>query len=277
VRALEPGDLRAAAAVSAQAFELDISDRGDEGRWRGRLAYLLDTDPDGGFVAELDGHVIGVAQAMLRERLWCLSLLTVQPSVQSAGAGRALLERALEYGREADAGVIVSSNDPRALRLYGLSGFSLLPTFQAEGSLRRASLPRPDPGLRDVGRADLEALEEISREVRGAPHTAELEFALVRGARIVRIAERGFAVTMPDHGVWLLVARDDVTASALLWSALELVGEAESTAVRWITGEQEWAIDLLLRAGLQLSAYGALCVRGRLGPLHPFLPSGPFA
>ena len=49
-------------------------------------------------MAERDGRSIGVAQALQRERLWCLSLLTVRPDVQSAGAGRALMDSALRYG-----------------------------------------------------------------------------------------------------------------------------------------------------------------------------------
>jgi hypothetical protein len=78
-------------------------------------------------------------------------------------------------------------------------------------------------------------------------------------------------------GVWLLVARDDEAATALLWSALELATDADRPFLRWITGDQEWAISVALAAGLRLSAMGALCVRGNPGRLRPFIPSGPFA
>jgi hypothetical protein len=138
-------------------------------------------------------------------------------------------------------------------------------------------LRRPDARVRDGGEADLEALAEISREIRGAAQTAELQYALDGGARLLRLADRGFAVASPIHGVWLLVARDDDAASALLWSALAAVGDCGRPPLRWITAQQQWAIDVALRAGLQLAAHGALCVRGRPGPLRPFLPSGPFA
>jgi GNAT superfamily N-acetyltransferase len=266
---LEIADLPAAAAVSAAAVGLDVSDDAAAQRWRERVAHPLRTDPDGCFVAERHGRIIGVSQALKRERLWCLSLLAVQPGVQATGAGRPLLDHALGYADGTDCGLIVSSNDPRALRLYALAGFSLLPTFQAEGSLDRRSLPRVDAGVRDGGEADLEALASISRDVRGAPHTTELEFALRGGARLVRFGDRGFAVAQPGDGVWLLVARDEPAAAALLWSA--------RPSVRWITGGQDWAVDVVLRAGLRLTAYGALGVRGEPGPLRPFVPSGPFA
>jgi hypothetical protein len=45
----------------------------------------------------------------------------------------------------------------------------------------------------------------------------------------------------------------------------------------WITAEQQWAVEVVALAGLRLVPSRALCVRGRPGPLHPYLPSGPFA
>lgn len=103
--------------------------------------------------------------------------------------------------------------------------------------------------MREGGEADLDALASISRDVRGAPHTTELAYALNRGARLVRLDDRGFAVAEPGGGVWLLVARDETAASALLWSALELAGEGQRPMVRWITGGQDWAVDIVVCAG----------------------------
>ncbi len=278
LRALAEADLAPAAALSARAFGIDISDPALAAGWRARVAHALASDPGGCFVAERAGSMVGVAQAIRRERLWCLSLLTVDPAGQSAGAGRALLERALAYGADADSGLIISSSDPRALRLYALAGFTLRPTFEASGTIDRAALAPADPRVREGGAADLEALAAISREVRGAPHTQELEYALRCGGRLLRLADRGFAVAMADRGVWLLVARDDAAAAALLWAALAIVaGGGARRPVRWISGEAAWAVEIVLRAGLQLTPYGAICVRGAPGPLSAFLPSAPFA
>jgi GNAT superfamily N-acetyltransferase len=269
--------MRAVIEVAAAAFEFDISDPAVADRWGERLAHLVGTDPDGAFVAERDGRVIGVAESMRREQLWCLSMLAVAPGVQSAGAGRALLDRALAYAAGTRSGLVVSSNDPRALGLYGRSGFSLRPTFRADGAVDRCALPPAHPAIRDAGESDLEALEPIARDVRGAPYTPELRYVLGRGARIVRLADRGFAVTNPDENVWLLVARDPEAATELLWSALATVGAAARPTVQWITAEQDWAIDVVLRAGLRLTAFGALAIRGQPGRLWPFIPSPPFA
>lgn len=230
-------------------------------------------------MAEREGRLIGLAEAIRRERLWVLSMLAVDPRVQSAGTGPAPLERTLRYGAHGDAGLIISSSDPRALRLYSLAGFSLRPAFESNGRLDRGTLPGADSAVREADGSDLEALAAISREVRGGPHTSELSFALERGGQLLRHGDRGFAVVMPSFAaVWLLVARDPEAAQALLWRALELVGDlgGDRSTARWITGGQDWAIDVLLKAGYTLAPRGALCVRGRPGPLHPFLPSGPF-
>ena len=277
VRPMELSDVAEAASVAAASFEIDISEPPAAERFRERLAHLLRTDPEGAFVAVRSGRIVGAAEAMVRERLWCLSLLAVTPGQQSAGAGRALMERALRYGNGASAGLIVGSNDPRALRLYGRAGFTLRPTFEAAGPLNRRRLPRQHPDVLEDDDPDLEALEPISREIRGAPYTPELELTLGQGGRLLRMGDRGFTVAHPSFGVWVLVARDDEAAAALLWGALELAGELERPCVRWITGEQEWAIRVVLEAGLRLSATGALCVRGSPGTLRPFVPSGPFA
>lgn len=276
VRRMRAADLGPVAELTAAAFGRDIGDEHAERRWRERLVHPLTTDPDGAFVAELDGRVIGVAEAIVRERLWILSMVAVQPGIQSGGVGRALLEHAVAYGHDADAGLIVSSNDPRALRLYAQAGFALQPTLRADGEVDRRMVPRGHNGVREDDRGDaLESLAELTRAIRGAPYTSELRYALGRGGRLLRLDDRGFAVVHEDGSLWLLVARDDEAATALLWSALAIADG--TTRVRWITGAQQWAIDALVRARLQVVAYGALCVRGTPGSLRPFVPSAPFA
>jgi GNAT superfamily N-acetyltransferase len=277
VRPYRPQDLDAAAGAGAAAFGLDLGEPAARRRWHGRVAHAATTDPGGAFVAELDGALVGVAEAIRRERLWCLSLFTVLPEAQGSGAGRALLERALGYAADADTRLIVSSSDPRALRLYGLAGFSLRPTMRASGAVDRRRLPRADRAVRELGPQDLEALEPISRDVRGGPHTPELRYALGRGGRLFAIPGRGFAAVAPEIGVWLLAARDEAAAAALLWVALAHVDDGVRVRVGWLTAEQGWAVDVALRAGLELTPYGALCVSGRAGALAPFIPSAPFA
>ena len=57
----------------------------------------LASDPDGYFCAVEDGQIRGMVSALVRGRVWYLSMFFVLPSDQGRGVGRALLERALVY------------------------------------------------------------------------------------------------------------------------------------------------------------------------------------
>jgi len=278
VRPLSEPDVPAAARAAASAFGMDISDSARRLRWEARVAHPLATDPEGCFVAEQGGEVMGVAQALMREGLWILSLLAIDPGVQSAGAGRLLMKSALGYGPPQAPGLIVSSDDPRAFRLYARSGFALRPTFEADGVPRRRRPPvRAGVPVREAGEEALDELAGVSRHVRGAAHTQELRYALRRGALLLRAGDRGYVALQPGMGVWVLAALDEEAAAALLWTALDVLGDRDEIRIRWISGEQPWAIDVAVRAGLRLRTYGGLAVRGAVGPLAPFIPSGPFA
>lgn len=289
---MQASDVPAVVTVSAAAFGHDISSPAERERWRHRVCHPFSTDPRGALVAEREGRIVGAAEAIRRERLWVLSLLTVEPGAQSAGTGRELLEASLAYAEGTEGQLIVSSNDPRALRLYGTAGFELHPTFNARGMPR---FGEPPPGVGDVVEHSGEPadLDPIARELRGGPVAPELAFFLETGSRVLRLGWRGFAVASPRWGVTMVAARDESAARALLWAALahssDAVGTADRTAqgdgegeserpvLRWITGAQQWAIEVALEVGLELVPYGALGVRGRPGPLAPYLPSPPFA
>jgi predicted N-acetyltransferase YhbS len=271
------GDIRQVAIVTAEAFETDISTGAARHAWEQRLMHSLRHDPDGSFVSVSDGVVTGAAQAVIREGLWVLSLMAVSPTLGEGGEGRALMQSALGYGGGCSGGLIVASADPRALRLYASSGFALDATFRATGSVDPALLPEPHPAISAVPRSELATLGPISRAARGTAHTPDLDVALLRGATISRLEDRGFVVTIPDRGIWALAARDEQAATALLWHGLAESRNEPAVDIGWISGRQQWAIDVLLAARLSISTYGALCTRGAVGPLHPYIPSPPFA
>ena len=68
-------------------------------------AHILRTDPGGSWVGEINGLVLGYAQAFVRGDVWYLSQLFVQPEAHAHGLGRGVLDRALAYGDERGARV----------------------------------------------------------------------------------------------------------------------------------------------------------------------------
>ena len=277
VRPMADADIPQVAAVTAEAFATDISTPLRRSIWEQRLRHSLLVDPAGSFVSARRGRVTGAAQAVIREGVWILSLMAVSPTLGQGGEGRALMDAALGYDFGSEAGLIIASDDPRALRLYASAGFALEATFKASGLPDRASIPALDPDISAVDPERLATLAPISRAARGAAHTPDLEVARFRGSAFFRLEDRGFVVTTPGRGIWMLAARDEQAAAALLWFGLAQLADEPQVEIGWISGRQRWALDICLAARLSFNTYGAIATRGTVGPLHPYIPSPPFA
>jgi hypothetical protein len=46
--------------------------------------------------------------------------------------------------------------------------------------------------------------------------------------------------------------------------------------VNWLTSAQQWAIRVVVEAGIELLPFGPVMVRGMDGPPSPYIPSGGF-
>lgn len=245
-------------------------------RRKERYQHFLEHDPEGAWVAVDGDRVAGVALALAREGVWVLSLFAVAEEYRDEGLGKMLLDRALHYGKECHGAMIASSTHPAAMRRYALAGFSLQPTLMASGKVRRQSLPARLKA-REGTHEDLELAASVDRTIRSAPHGPDLEFMLRTGCRLL-VAEgpegSGYAVVR-EGSPGLLAATTPETATDLLWSCLAET-DGNDVEVPWITGSQNWALPVVLGAGLTLSPAGPICARGELGPLTPYLPSGPF-
>jgi hypothetical protein len=184
------------------------------------------------------------------------------------------MQAALDYRPDLTDRLIMSTNDPRAMRLYWQAGFALYPTLLASGQVRRESLPEPDPRITEIAIDEIAELAPISIALRGDPHTEEMRMMAGAGARILRLADRGFVVVSAHREVWLLAALDTEAAQALLWRGLACAGQDGPVRVRYVSGANQWAIDALIAAGLDVVADGAVAVVGNPGPLSPYIPSG---
>jgi GNAT superfamily N-acetyltransferase len=282
IRPLQSADVDAAGEVAWSSLRAGIPEEHvaafDEGhRRRGslRIAHLQSTDPGGAWLAEADGDVVGVALALIREGLWGLSLLAVTPDRQGTGVGTRLLAAALTYASGTRGAIILSSLDPRAMRGYARAGFSLRPCVSASGVADLRAIPgglRSRPG---DPVADRDLCDAASRAVRGAAHGADVERMIEGGGTLLVHDAAGFAV----HGegrVWLLAATSEDIARDLLWSCLADMAPGTTASIEFVTAGQDWAIEVALAANLALSPDGPLFVRGEVGPLRPYLPSGAY-
>ena len=241
---------------------------------RTRTTWSLEKDPDGCWAAvDDDGRLVGFAVALVRDGIWGLSMLTVDPRNQARGVGRRLLEAALTTAERARGAIVCSSEDPRATRLYALAGFDLRPTTSANGIVDRSLLP---PGLQARASEDFEATVPISRAVRGGAYDpADLAVVAQRpDSGLLLMEGRGFALHRDGPTPMMLCATDEEAATDLLLSCMAAGPRGATIAIDQITAGQDWAIRAALGVRLPLSADGPVFTRGELGPLRPWLPSG---
>lgn len=270
-------DIDAAERLSARAFapssRTGVTERTPDQRrrWSSRLGHLLNVDPGGCWVAD-DGAVRGVAAAVRRDLLWVLSTYAVDPGYQGRGAGHALLEAAIGYGAGCLRGLVCSTTDHRALRRYRRAGFTIHPTMLLSGTVDRSSLPIVD-GVREGTDADLELVDSIDRQVRGAAHRPDHPALRSGGPLLVcdLLTGRGYAY-LDGSRVGLLAATSRAVAQRLLWAALAHLEPGAEVTIRSLTPDQEWAIDVGFAAGLHLGHDAYLALR-HMRPPAPYIPS----
>jgi GNAT superfamily N-acetyltransferase len=244
--------------------------------WSRRAKHFLRYDPEGCWVADDSGEVVGVAMALRREKLWGLSAYFVRPDRQGSGIGSALLDAVLGYSQGCLRGIIISTADPRAARRYRLAGFTLHPTIRAWGVVDRSTLPIVD-GVREGGPGDRDLCDSVDRQIRGAAHGVDHEFLCDTCGLLVcdTFTGSGYCFVDSTGSPVLLAATNRKLAQRLLWSALARSPEGSTVRIDYLTAAQEWAVDVALAAGLMLRNEGYLCLR-HLRPPTPYIPSGAF-
>jgi predicted N-acetyltransferase YhbS len=274
LRRLLPADVAASREVTFRAIQAlgeEMPEQTPEvvGRGRERIAHLQRTDPESAWVAEEDGEVVGCALALVREGMWFLSLLMVDPPQQSKGLGRALLDATLTTAT--DRSWILSTAAPSALRRYRRAGFDLVPCLTARGVVDRALLPVV--AVREgTWEEHGELVDEVTRKVRGAGLREDLGYLADGGFRVL-VADGGYAVLRPAGGLMSMGATDPAVAQELLWAVLAESGDGPVT-VDWLAHDQQWAVDVCLDARMALVAgEGHVLLRGQ-PPMSPYLPGG---
>ena len=282
IRPMTADDVAAAERVTAIGFhELDtrmfrrswpdpqLRPPARSAAWVRRTQHLVATDPAGCWVAERDAELLGIVVSFVREKLWLLASYAVVPGAQGLGLGRALLAPALEHGQGSLRGMLNASNDPKAVRRYCAAGFRLHPQMFLRGTPDRSAIPVVEK-VREGSASDVDLMDSVDRQTRGAAHGADHQILLEQYRLVVSDTSTGQGYAYVDQGVALLAATDRRTASRLMWEA---IASSEDVLIGHITAENDWAVDVGLAARLELDQGGYLALR-HMKPPRPYLGNG---
>src|SRR5437870_10393084 len=198
----------------------------------------LASDPNGYFCAVEEGRIRGMVSALVRGRVWYLSMFFVLPGSQGRGLGRALLERALAYGeaRGAEIRCTWATLDPRAQARYVMAGMApRWPIYRLEGDAAAVARLRARVGL-DAQEQELPcdpaAAETLTAEVFGHDRADDLAHwrsdasaavAIERGGELTAFAYRRGERIGPAAG------RDETAPVQAVAAAANAGGEGNLT------------------------------------------------
>lgn len=240
----------------------------------------LASDPDGYFCAVEDGRIRGMVSALVRGRVWYLSMLFVLPGDQERGLGRALLERALAYGeaRGVQVRCVWSSLDPRAQARYVMAGMApRWPIYRLQGDAaavaRLEARVRLDPRAREMP-CDPSAAEKLMVEVFGDGRADDLAYwrsdggaalAIERGGELAAFAYRRGERIGPAAG------RDE---TAFLQAIAAAAAGAGTVTLR-VPGASASLLEALIGCGFRIGSLAVFMASRPFGRPELYLPSGP--
>jgi len=244
----------------------------------------LASDPDGYFCAVEEGRICGMVSALVRGRVWYLSMFFVLPGDQGRGVGRALLERALAYGetRRTEIRCTWATLDPRAQARYVMAGMApRWPVYRMDGDAAavarlkaRAGL---GPGEREQ-RCDPGTAEKLTAEVFGHDRADDLAHWRGDGGAAVAIERGGelaaFAYRRGEH-IGPAAGRDETAlVQAVAAAAAAGAGDGGSVTAR-VPGACTSLVEALVRCGFRLGDPSLFMASRVFGRPELYLPSGP--
>lgn len=223
LRRTEAGDAAAAGDICYRAFKTVAEthhfapDFPSSEAAAGLLAMLIGHQGFYGLVAECDGRIVGSNFLDERNPIAGVGPITIEPSLQNDGAGRALMNAVLKRSEErgfAGIRLVQSGYHNRSLALYLKLG------FEAREHLSCLQGPRigkavPGCAVRPAAAADRSACDQLCFRVHGHARGGELADAIAQGtARVVTRAGRvtGYATSVAFFGHAVGETNDDLKA-----------------------------------------------------------------
>ena len=251
--------------------------------------FSLQDDPDGLWVAEADGEILGFALSWVCGDLWFLAELFVAPGQQGRGIGNELLARTFEHARKAGAGNkalitftfnVVSQGLyirhgllPRLpIYLFSVAHDALTNRFR-ENKLRCTPIEETAPHLNSLAQIDASALG-ISRAKH---HRYLLHDKAMKGVLLYDgSACVGYAYVSANGHVGPLAVAEHDAMKAAFTTALHLAAESGASQISaFLPGSSGAALGVAAKHGMRISFPMVLVSERDFGDWTRYLPRNP--
>jgi GNAT superfamily N-acetyltransferase len=243
--------------------------------------FSLRDDPDGLWIAEQDGRMVGSAFSWCCERLWFLAELFIAPELQGQRIGQGLLSRTLAHAdkRNADVRALIAlAFNTTSQALYIRHGFfPRMPVY-----LFSATAPHPGATTafdsEPLTAGHLPALAEIDRRAIGAARDKHHRFlmsdATMTGV-LLRDGDRpaGYAYVNNLGHIGPLAVAAPAAMTGAFTCALEIAAGRNGGQVScFIPGGNEAALSAAVTRGLRI-VFPAMLMSSKLfGDWSSYLP-----
>jgi len=240
--------------------------------------------PDGYFCAVEDGRISGMVSALVRGRVWYLSMFFVRPGEQGRGLGRALLERALAYGeaRGVELRCTWATLDPRAQARYVLAGMApRWPIYPLDGDAaavaRLAARVGLDPPTmeRPCGPG---VAEKLTAEVFGHDRADDLAHWRADGGAALAIERSGEVAAFAYRRGGRLgpaVGRDEASLLRAVAAAAVASAAGGGGVTARVPGACAALLEAMVGSGFRIGDPALFMASRPFGRLDLYLPSGP--
>ena len=251
--------------------------------------FCLAEDPDGLWVAECAGTILGFGLSWMTETFWFLSQLFVRPEIQARGIGQALLSKTLiqaERNRATNRALITPSYNTASTGLYLNNGlYPREPLYRIAAPAQAVAPKLADAGYDATPIAPWpeprEWMAEIDGELLGFRRDMHHRFLLggvtAYAARIERAGgTAGYAYFSPEGHVGPLAITRDADAKAVVATVLRCALESGPSQVSMIVpGRADGVMQAVLTLGFRIEEPYVLMASRPFGNWGNYLPRAP--
>jgi GNAT superfamily N-acetyltransferase len=293
IRPARPEDLQTAQQLVARSIN-NLTERHGFGpiastRPADFQLFSLKDDPEGLWVAEADGEIVGFTFSWMNDDFWFLAELFIDPARQGDGIGVALMARTLEHARKSGArnrALITFTFNTVSQGLYIGNGlFPRVPLyfFRAERASLKAQAKHRQLRAADMAdtAADNGLLERLDRGVLGFSRSKHHRFlrsdGTVRGVLLYREEECVGYVYISASGQIgpLAVLRRDDMGDAFA-TALDLATASQASHISaFLPGVNDVALDTAIACGMRITVPMVLMSAKEFGDWQRYLPRNP--